>query len=48
MTGMSSTWATTRRCFHQCTKCGILYLCNDRLLCKMPFNYGKCPQCHIV
>jgi len=39
--------ATIHHCHHQCTKCGVLYECENNL-CRMPFSYGKCPRCNFV
>ena len=44
---MSTIEATIHICFHQCTKCGILYAYENKSLCRMPFNCGKCPKCHL-
>jgi hypothetical protein len=39
-----TTTTTIQSCYHQCTKCGIIYKCG-RNNCQMQFLYDVCDVC---
>jgi hypothetical protein len=39
-----TTTTTIQSCYHQCTKCGIIYKCG-RNNCQMQFLYDVCDMC---
>ena len=37
-------------CFHQCTKCGVIFRCQAKVsanICGHPFFYGRCNICKV-
>jgi hypothetical protein len=37
-------------CFHQCTKCGVIFRCQAKVtakICSDPFYHGRCDLCKV-